>query len=625
MWSLHFKLPPFEFASNILESGEKLKKFEHSTILKAIFLEVVDVCGILYPSTIDYENITKALLDQYPKMYSKDGYQVTFERWKKSISEKFRNERDRIDSSTLPEALCKQLKSKKRHTSSNGEMESSSKKKKGLQSLKFNIEKKEIVSDMCNDAGGSQNDEIREATEVPLEVESTSPHSRYPSSFDYDCITKALLGQYPNLVSKDGYQLTFKRWKKSISQNFRNERDRMDLSSLPQVLLKQLKEKKRQSSSNDKTESPLDEAEDLQSLKSLIEAHEYMSGEADIERGKIFEIREEAEAEAEAPVIGKKYLIIFSLKGKKKQSLLNDKTEEAPLDETEDPQGLKLPSEEAEQISDENSIEIYPNIEIRDTVEASLVDDIHPTHSSRVSLWSQNFKLPSFGFVERKLVSGKKLKKLDQSIILKAIFRKVAYVHGALYPTRCDYKNITKALLNEYPKLSVGKKSIIKNFRNERKKLDSLDLPEVLLQQLRGKNRQSLSNDETDTKDLQSLKFLLEANEFFSDVINIEIEKGTEEPTVAGCQSFHSSQENIWSLNFKLPSFGLVTSKIKNGEKLRKLDRSTILRAIFVEVVHVHGVLYPSRFDYDNITESLLNQYPKLYLRDGFQRAFVSK
>ncbi|KAL7634644.1 UNVERIFIED_CONTAM: hypothetical protein RMT77_015021 [Armadillidium vulgare] len=47
MWSLHFKLPPFDFASNILESGEKLKKFEHSTILKAIFLEVVDVCGIL--------------------------------------------------------------------------------------------------------------------------------------------------------------------------------------------------------------------------------------------------------------------------------------------------------------------------------------------------------------------------------------------------------------------------------------------------------------------------------------------------------------------------------------------------------------------------------------------------
>ncbi|KAB7497010.1 hypothetical protein Anas_09373, partial [Armadillidium nasatum] len=78
LWSLHFKLPPFEFASKILESGEKLKKFEHSTILKAIFLEVVDVYGILYPSTVDYENITKALLDQYPKMYSKDGYQVTF-------------------------------------------------------------------------------------------------------------------------------------------------------------------------------------------------------------------------------------------------------------------------------------------------------------------------------------------------------------------------------------------------------------------------------------------------------------------------------------------------------------------------------------------------------------------
>ncbi|RXG73459.1 hypothetical protein Avbf_06743 [Armadillidium vulgare] len=654
MWSLHFKLPPFEFASKILESGEKLKKFEHSTILKAIFLEVVDVYGILYPSTVDYENITKALLDQYPKMYSKDGYQTTFERWKKSISEKFRNERDRIDSSTLPEALFKQLKSKKRQNSSNDEMESSSKKKKGLHSLKFNIEKKEIVSDTCSDAGGGQNDEIRESTEAPLEVESTSPHSRYPSSFDYDCITKALLGQYPNLVSKDGYRLTFKRWKKSISQNFRNERDRMDPSSLPQVLLKQLKEKKRQSSSNDKTESSIDEAEDLQSVKSLIEAHEYLSGKADIERGKIFDIREETEASEigksissysrrgsiwsynfKLPSFGiatrnianggrlrkkersiilkaifqkkrwKKSIIqnfanerdrvepsslpeylLKQLRGKKKQSLLNGKTEEAPLDETEDTQ-------------------VY---------------------------WSQNFKLPSFGFVERKLVSGNKLKKLDQSIILKAIFHKVAYVHGDLYPTRCDYKNITKALLNQYPKLYVKdeyrstlerwKKSIIKNFRNERKKLDSPDLPEVLLQQLRGKNRQSLSNDETDAEEIQSLKFLLEANEFFSDVINIEIEKVTEEPTVTECQSFHSSQENIWSLNFKLPSFGLVTSKIKNGEKLRKLDRSTILRAIFVEVVHVHRVLYPSRFDYDNITESLLNQYPKLYLRDGYERAF---
>ncbi|KAB7497011.1 hypothetical protein Anas_09372 [Armadillidium nasatum] len=56
-------------------------------------------------------------------------------------------------------------------------MESSSKKKKGLQNLKFNIEKKEIVTDMCNDTGGGQNDEKREATEVSLEVESTSPHS----------------------------------------------------------------------------------------------------------------------------------------------------------------------------------------------------------------------------------------------------------------------------------------------------------------------------------------------------------------------------------------------------------------------------------------------------------------
>ncbi|KAB7500839.1 hypothetical protein Anas_13126, partial [Armadillidium nasatum] len=95
--------------------------------------------------------------------------------------------------------------------------------------------------------------------------------------------------------------MTFKRWRKSIKQNFRNERDRMDPSSSPQVLLKQLKGKKKQTSSKDKTESPLDEAKDLQGLKSLIEAHEFLSGEADIERGKIFEIREESEA----PVVEK--------------------------------------------------------------------------------------------------------------------------------------------------------------------------------------------------------------------------------------------------------------------------------------------------------------------------------
>ncbi|KAB7497012.1 hypothetical protein Anas_09371, partial [Armadillidium nasatum] len=434
--------------------------------------------------------------------------------------------------------------------------------------------------------------------------------------------------------------------------------------------------------------SPQTKQEDLQGLKSLIEAHEFLSGEADIERGKIFEIREESEVPvveksissysrrgsswsynfklpsfgiatrniANGGRLGKKERSIIlkaifqkivnihgtlypshfdysnitkallnqypklnagknrlfqnfanerdrvepsslpeyllkQLRGKKKQSLLNGKTEEAPLEETEDTQ---------------------------DTVEAPLVDDIHSTHSSRVSLWSQNFKLPSFGFVEKKLVGGKKLKRLEQSIILKAIFHKVAYVHGALYPTRCDYKNITKALLNQYPKLYVKdeykstferwKKSIIKNFRNERKRLDSPDLPEVLLQQLRGKNRQSLSNDETDTKDLQSLKFLLKANEFFSDVINIEIEKVTDEPSVAECQKISGH------LNFKLPSFGLVTSKIKNGEEASE-------NWIDLPFLEEYSLRYPSRFDYDNITEALLNQYPKLYLRDGYERS----
>ncbi|KAB7500838.1 hypothetical protein Anas_13127, partial [Armadillidium nasatum] len=102
------------------------------------------------------------------------------ERWKKSISEKFRNERDRIDSSTLPVALFNKLKSKKRQKSSNDEMESSSKKKKGLQNLKFNIEKKLIVTDMCNDTGRwIKMMKKREATEVSLEVESTSPHSSF--------------------------------------------------------------------------------------------------------------------------------------------------------------------------------------------------------------------------------------------------------------------------------------------------------------------------------------------------------------------------------------------------------------------------------------------------------------
>ncbi|RXG51756.1 Sterile alpha motif domain-containing protein 3, partial [Armadillidium vulgare] len=112
--SSNFKLPSFGVASRSLETGDRLNKHEHSTVLKAIFHETVNVHGVLYPSSFDYNLITKALLEQYPNSYSKAGYEITFEFWKKSITQHFRNVRDRIDVRNLPAIHQEQLRGKKR-------------------------------------------------------------------------------------------------------------------------------------------------------------------------------------------------------------------------------------------------------------------------------------------------------------------------------------------------------------------------------------------------------------------------------------------------------------------------------------------------------------------------------
>ncbi|RXG60000.1 hypothetical protein Avbf_02539 [Armadillidium vulgare] len=95
-------------------------------------------------------------------------------------------------------------------------------------------------------------------------------NTKYPSRFDYDNITESLLNQYPKLYLRDGFQRAFEGWKRSITQIFRNERERMNPASLPQVLLKQLRSRKRRPSSssmNNEAETPLAKEESLWSFK----------------------------------------------------------------------------------------------------------------------------------------------------------------------------------------------------------------------------------------------------------------------------------------------------------------------------------------------------------------------
>ncbi|KAB7500837.1 hypothetical protein Anas_13128, partial [Armadillidium nasatum] len=64
----------------LLFDANKLKNKQRIEVRRELDASKSYECNLSprHPSTVDYENITKALLDQYPKMYSKDGYQMTF-------------------------------------------------------------------------------------------------------------------------------------------------------------------------------------------------------------------------------------------------------------------------------------------------------------------------------------------------------------------------------------------------------------------------------------------------------------------------------------------------------------------------------------------------------------------
>ncbi|RXG69496.1 hypothetical protein Avbf_03524 [Armadillidium vulgare] len=189
--SSNFKLPSFGVASRSLETGDRLNKHEHSTVLKAIFHETVNVHGVLYPSSFDYNLITKALLEQYPNSYSKAGYEITFEFWKKSITQHFRNVRDRIDVRNLPAIHQEQLRGKKRKRCLEENTETLISKRQALWGLKHYLPER---------AAGETDETKQEHIEF-LKKEKNRLQSRSGKS---DCFYVGHLWRPEKLVSEYG-------------------------------------------------------------------------------------------------------------------------------------------------------------------------------------------------------------------------------------------------------------------------------------------------------------------------------------------------------------------------------------------------------------------------------------